>query len=195
MIQGDSSEYDLLEGACKLVPWAEVLSAEIGVRQGQGSKIILDSFKDKKHWHIGIDPYGNLNYQHYDTSSTYTCDYTNSMKLQLLKDLPYEHFTLYSIGDDEFMKRFQDGVPVYRDKKEIINTYDLVHFDGPHKTIDVIRETLFFGDRARIGSVFVYDDYPKFDMNIIGNILINYLGFIPVLKGDNKIALQKKKDA
>jgi len=195
MIQGDSSEYDLLEGACKLVPWAEVLSAEIGVRQGQGSKIILDSFKDKKHWHIGIDPYGNLNYQHYDTSNSYTCDYTNSMKLQLLKDLPYEHFTLYSIGDDEFMKRFQDGVPVYRDKKEIINTYDLVHFDGPHKTIDVIRETLFFGDRARIGSVFVYDDYPKFDMNIIGNILINYLGFIPVLKGDNKIALQKKKDA
>ena len=195
MIQGDSSEYDLLEGACKLVPWAEVLSAEIGVRQGQGSKIILDSFKDKKHWHIGIDPYGNLNYQHYDTSNSYTCDYTNSMKLQLLKDLPYEHFTLYSIGDDEFMKRFQDGVPVYREKKEIINTYDLVHFDGPHKTIDVIRETLFFGDRARIGSVFVYDDYPKFDMNIIGNILINYLGFIPVLKGDNKIALQKKKDA
>ena len=63
----DSSEYDLLEGACKLVPWAEVLSAEIGVRQGQGSKIILDSFKDKKHWHIGIDPYGNLNYQHYVT--------------------------------------------------------------------------------------------------------------------------------
>ena len=195
MIQGDSSEYDLLEGACKLVPWAEVLSAEIGVRQGQGSKIILDSFKDKKHWHIGIDPYGNLNYQHYDTSNSYTCDYTNSMKLQLLKDLPYEHFTLYSIGDDEFMKRFQDGVPVYREKKEIINTYDLVHFDGPHKTIDVIRETLFFGDRARVGSVFVYDDYPKFDMNIIGNILINYLGFIPVLKGDNKIALQKKKDA
>ena len=195
MIQGDSSEYDLLEGACKLVPWAEVLSAEIGVRQGQGSKIILDSFKDKKHWHIGIDPYGNLNYQHYDTSNSYTCDYTNSMKLQLLKDLPYEHFTLYSIGDDEFMKRFQDGVPVYRDKKQIINSYDLVHFDGPHKTINVIRETLFFGDRARIGSVFVYDDYPKFDMNIIGNILINYLGFTPVLKGDNKIALQKKKDA
>ena len=195
MIQGDSSEYDLLEGACKLVPWTEVLSAEIGVRQGQGSKIILDSFKNKKHWHIGIDPYGNLNYQHYDNSTSYTCDYTNSMKLQLLKDLPYENFTLYSIGDDEFMKRFQDGVPIYRESKQVINTYDLVHFDGPHKTIDVIRETLFFADRSRIGSVFVYDDYPKFDMNLIGNILITHLGFVPVLKGDNKIALQKKKDA
>lgn len=195
MIKGDSTEYDLLESACKLVPWSDVLSAEIGVRQGQGSKIILDSFKEKNHWHIGIDPYGNLNYQHYDTTGSYTCDYTNSMKLQLLQDLPYENFTLYSIGDDEFMKRFQDGVPIYKNKKEIINTYDLVHFDGPHKTIDVIRETMFFGDRARIGSVFVYDDYPKYDMNLIGTILVDHLGFAPVLKGDNKIALQKKKDA
>jgi hypothetical protein len=194
MIKGDSTEYDLLESACKLVPWPEILTAEIGVRQGQGSKIILDSFKEKNHWHIGIDPYGNLNYQHYDTTGSYTCDYTNSMKLQLLQDLPYENFTLYSIGDDEFMKRFQDGVPIYKNTKEIINTYDLVHFDGPHKTIDVIRETMFFGDRARIGSVFVYDDYPKYDMNVIGTILIDYLGFVPVLKGDNKIALQKKKD-
>jgi hypothetical protein len=195
MIKGDSTEYDLLESACKLVPWPEILTAEIGVRQGQGSKIILDSFKEKNHWHIGIDPYGNLNYQHYDTTGSYTCDYTNSMKLQLLQDLPYENFTLYSIGDDEFMKRFQDGVPIYKNKKEIINTYDLVHFDGPHKTIDVIRETMFFGDRARIGSVFVYDDYTKYDMNLIGTILVEYLGFAPVLKGDNKIALQKKKDA
>ena len=180
MIKGDSTEYDLLESACKLVPWPEVLSAEIGVRQGQGSKIILDSFKDKTHWHIGIDPYGNLDYQHYDTTGTYTCDYTNSMKLQLLQDLSYEHFTLYSIGDDEFMKRFADGVPIYRNTKKISNTYDLVHFDGPHKTIDVIRETMFFGDRARIGSVFVYDDYPKYDMNVIGTILVEYLGFEPV---------------
>lgn len=195
MIKGDSTEYDLLESACNLVPWPEILTAEIGVRQGQGSKIILDSFKEKNHWHIGIDPYGNLNYQHYDTTGSYTCDYTNSMKLQLLQDLSYENFTLYSIGDDEFMKRFQDGVPIYKNKKEIINTYDLVHFDGPHKTIDVIRETMFFGDRARIGSVFVYDDYPKYDMNVIGTILIEHLGFTPVLKGDNKIALQKKKDA
>ena len=195
MIKGDSTEYDLLESACKLVPWPEILTAEIGVRQAQGSKIILDSFKEKNHWHIGIDPYGNLNYQHYDTTGSYTCDYTNSMKLQLLQDLSYENFTLYSIGDDEFMKRFQDGVPIYKNKKEIINTYDLVHFDGPHKTIDVIRETMFFGDRARIGSVFVYDDYPKYDMNLIGTILVDHLGFAPVLKGDNKIALQKKKDA
>jgi hypothetical protein len=33
------------------------------------------------------------------------------------------------------MKRFEDGVPIYRNKKEIKTKYDLVHFDGPHKTI------------------------------------------------------------
>ena len=52
------------------------------------------------------------------------------------------------MGDDEFMKRFQDGVPIYRDKKELKNKYDLVHFDGPHKSVDVIKESIFFGERS-----------------------------------------------
>ena len=34
----------------------------------------------KKHWHIGIDPYGNLTYQHYDKKESITADYTNNMK-------------------------------------------------------------------------------------------------------------------
>ena len=38
------------------------LSCEIGVREGLGSKIILDSLQP--HEHYGIDPYGNLKYQH-----------------------------------------------------------------------------------------------------------------------------------
>ena len=195
MIKGDSTEYEILKEACESLEDNNLFTIEIGVRQGAGTKIILDTLKDKNHWHLGVDPYGNLNYEHYDDSGAYTCDYTNSMKLQLIKDIDYENFTLFPMGDDEFMKRFHDGVPIYRNEKEVINKYDLVHFDGPHKTIDVIRETLFFADRSRIGSVFVYDDYPKFDMNLIGNILITHLGFVPVLKGDNKIALQKKKDA
>src|SRR5210317_2189832 len=142
MIQGDSTEYEILEQACKTLG-DDLFTAEIGVRQGAGTKIILDTLKDKKHWHIGIDPYGNLNYQHYDNSESYTCDYTNSMKLQLIKDIDYQNFTLFPMGDDEFMKRFHDGVPIYREKKELINNYDLVHFDGPHKTVDVLKEVMF----------------------------------------------------
>jgi len=42
------------------------------------------------------------------------------MKLQLIKDIDYENFTLFPMGDDEFMKRFHDGVPIYRNEKEVI---------------------------------------------------------------------------
>ncbi len=70
MIQGDSTEYEILEEACKSLEGDDFFTAEIGVREGAGSKIILDSLIFKKHWHIGIDPYGNLNYQHYDKSES-----------------------------------------------------------------------------------------------------------------------------
>jgi hypothetical protein len=190
MIQGDSTEYEILEQACKTLG-DDLFTAEIGVRQGAGTKIILDTLKDKKHWHIGIDPYGNLNYQHYDNSESYTCDYTNSMKLQLIKDIDYQNFTLFPMGDDEFMKRFHDGVPIYREKKELINNYDLVHFDGPHKTVDVLKEVMFFAQRSRAGTVFVFDDYPKFDMNLILKIIVNDYGFMLLKQGKNKIALKR----
>jgi hypothetical protein len=176
MIQGDSTEYEILEQACKTLG-DDLFTAEIGVRQGAGSKVILDSLKDKKHWHIGIDPYGNLDYEHYDGSGSYTCDYTN--------------FTLFSMGDDEFMKRFHDGVPIYREKKELINNYDLVHFDGPHKTVDVLKEVMFFAQRSRAGTVFVFDDYPKFDMDLILKIIVNDYGFMLLKQGKNKIALKR----
>jgi hypothetical protein len=190
MIQGDSTEYEILEQACKTLG-DDLFTAEIGVRQGAGTKIILDTLKDKKHWHIGIDPYGNLNYQHYDNSESYTCDYTNSMKLQLIKDIDYQNFTLFPMGDDEFMKRFHDGVPIYREKKELINNYDLVHFDGPHKTVDVLKEVMFFAQRSRAGTVFVFDDYPKFDMDLILKIIVNDYGFMLLKQGKNKIALKR----
>tara|TARA_R100000742_G_C4278148_1_gene100667 strand:+ start:621 stop:1199 length:579 start_codon:yes stop_codon:yes gene_type:complete len=191
MIRGDSTEYEILEEACKSLEGDDLFTAEIGVREGQGSKIILDSFVSKKHWHIGIDPYGNLNYQHYDSSSSYVCDYTNEMKLQLLKDLNYPNFTLFSLGDDEFMERFHDGVPIYRDKKEIRNQYDLVHFDGPHKSLDVIKEAIFFAERSKAGTVFIFDDYPKYNMDSILKIIVNDFGFMLLKQGKNKISLKR----
>lgn len=191
MIQGDSTEYEILKEACETLG-DNLFTAEIGVREGKGSITILDSLKDKNHWHIGIDPYGNLNYEHYDNSSSYTCDYTNDMKLQLIKDIDYKNFTLFAMGDDEFMKRFHDGVPIYREKKQIINQYDLVHFDGPHKTIDVIKEAIFFGERSKPGTVFVFDDYPKFDMDAVLKIIVNEYGFMLLKQGKNKISLKRK---
>ena len=113
------------------------------------------------------------------------------MKLQLLKDMDYENFTLLTMGDDEFIKRFHDGVPIYREKKEIINTYDLVHFDGPHKTVDVIKESIFFGERSKPGTVFVYDDYKGFNMDAVLRIIVNEYGFMLLEQGKNKISLKR----
>jgi len=191
MIQGDSVEYEIIKEACQSLTNDKLLTCEIGVRQGQGSKIILDELVFKDHWHIGIDPYGNLNYEHYDNSGAYTCDYTNDMKLQLIKDLDYKNFTLFPMGDDEFMKRFHDGVPIYRNEKEIINKYDLVHFDGPHKTYDVIKEAMFFAERSHAGTVFIFNDYPKYDMDLILKIIVNEFGFMLLKQGKNKIALKR----
>jgi len=191
MIQGDSTEYEILEEACKSLDNDDLFTAEIGVRQGKGTEIILNQLVFKKHWHIGIDPYGNLNYEHYDNSGSYTCDYTNDMKLQLIKDINYKNFTLFPMGDDEFMKRFHDGVPIYRDKKEIRNKYDLVHFDGPHKTYDVVKEAMFFAERSHAGTVFVFDDYPKYDMDLILKVIVNKFGFMLLKQGKNKIALKR----
>ena len=191
MIQGDSVEYEIIKEACQSLTNDKLLTCEIGVRQGQGSKIILDELSSKNHWHIGIDPYGNLNYEHYDNSGAYTCDYTNDMKLQLIKDLDYKNFTLFPMGDDEFMKRFHDGVPIYRNEKEIINKYDLVHFDGPHKTYDVIKEAMFFAERSHAGTVFIFDDYPKYDMDLILKIIVNEFGFMLLKQGKNKISLKR----
>ena len=178
MIQGDSVEYDLL------AKWAKEstvrsLSCEIGVREGLGSKIILDHLQPNKH--IGIDPYGNLNYQHYDHTGSYTCDYTERMRVQLLKDMAdYENFDLFHMTDIDFMNRFPDAGP-----------FDFVHFDGPHMTRDVLREAIWFADRSRKGTRFVFDDYTKYRMDKIAEAL-EFWNFSTIECGDNKICLEKR---
>jgi hypothetical protein len=180
MILGDSTEYELL------AKWAATcknnnLSCEIGIREGLGSKVILDHLKPNKH--IGIDPYGNLNYQHYDDTGSYQCDYTESMRLKLLKDMAdagYENFDLFHMTDIDFMNKFYDAGP-----------FDFVHFDGPHMTKDVIREVVWFADRSTPGTRFVFDDYPKYNMSKISDLL-GYWDFRQLEAGKNKICLEKQ---
>jgi hypothetical protein len=178
MIQGDSVEYELL------TKWAKEckvnnLSCEIGVREGLGSKIILDNLKPNKH--LGIDPYGNLNYQHYDHTGAYQCDYTESMRVQLLKDMSdYENFDLFHMTDIDFMNRFYDAGP-----------FDFVHFDGPHMTRDVMREAIWFADRSNKGTRFVFDDYKKYNMPKIID-MVGYWNFRVMESGENKILLERQ---
>ena len=204
MIRGDSKDYDLLskwimEASMPLQlfesqgggydfadeDWHPV-SVEIGVREGLGSKVIMDAFREKiknsetSYRHIGIDPYGNLKYQHYDTSPAYTADYTEEMRLQLEKDLLiYPEFKLYHMTDIEFMKRHQDFEYV-----------DFVHFDGPHMTKDVLREAIFFADRSRKYTRFVFDDYQTYNMSVIAKCL-EFYGFLITDQGSNKCLMEK----
>jgi hypothetical protein len=190
-IAGDSTEYEILKNACTHVKGDNLLTCEIGVREGLGSQIILEAFKDKTHWHIGIDPYGNINYPHYDDNQAYRADYTNQMKLRLLQDLNYPNFTLFTLEDIEFFKRFADGIPIYQNEKKVLTHYDLVHFDGPHRTTDVIKEVIFFTSRAKDNCVFIFDDYPKYNMSLIWDMLNHYYNYEQIERGKNKIVFQK----
>ena len=181
MIKGDSSEYELLE------KWAKglsnlnnyKLSCEIGVREGLGSKIILDSLQP--HEHYGIDPYGNLKYQHYDNGPAYTADYTDEMKDRLQKDLSsYKNFELFAITDTDFMNIYHHYSP-----------YCFVHFDGPHMSKDVMSEAIWFADRSAPHARFVFDDHDKFEMSIVAYALTLY-GFKTIECGGYKICLEKQ---
>ena len=185
MIRGDSKDYNLLDNWVRTLKLGsgKVLTCEIGVREGLGSKIIMDGIRNRAtgdYMHIGIDPYGNLKYQHYDNSPAYTADYTNEMRLQLEKDLSdYKEFKLFHMTDKEFMRRYPEYGP-----------FNLVHFDGPHMTRDVLNEAIYFAERSAINTRFIFDDFKGYNMVLISNVL-EYYGFKEIDKGDNKICLEK----
>jgi hypothetical protein len=106
-------------------------SCEIGVREGLGSKIIMDNIVNN-YIHVGVDPYGNLNYQHYDNTGSYTCDYTDDMYEKMMEDFTsYPMFYFTKMTDTEFMNSYTN-----------IDYFNFVHFDGPHMTKDVITEAV-----------------------------------------------------
>ena len=181
MIRGDSSEYDLLE------KWSSIncngfKTVEIGVREGLGSKIIMDNAENYK-MHIGIDPYGNLKYQHYDNHEPLTYDYTDDMRDRMIQDFePYRSkFHFCNMTD----KKFMVDNPGYGVE------YALVHFDGPHTTKDVLTEAIYFAHRSTSFARFIFDDYPKYNMQLISDCLKPF-GFSVMEQGKNKICLEKQ---
>ena len=165
MIKGDGKEYKLLaKWVDNLKPQDFYLTVEIGVREGYGSFVITDILKNRNYFHIGIDPYGDIIYKHLDKEIDYekgtiaywtdfegkpllnedgtpkVPTYPNSMKQNFLSDFKsHENFILYQLEDTEYFNAFGGGVPLYRNgKKQIMNCYDFVHFDGPHTTEKVL---------------------------------------------------------
>lgn len=178
----DGSDYHLLEQAAFLINNIEGLTLEIGTREGGSSRIIIDGIVKsgpyRTRTHVCLDPYGGIEYEYcddYTIVDAYPNRYRDVAIPALFKyctDKPI-NLIYYQMTDEQFFKRFADGVPVYLDGKETIeNKYALVFFDGPHTTELVLRETEFFEERASQGAMFVYDNVQNYyDHSKIENYL------------------------
>lgn len=173
-------------------------SVEIGVRKGDSSYIIMQTLKESgsPRVHIGIDPYGNIDYRDWETCVR-KLDYTNDMRNKAMKNLwqwctdnDYD-FIYMPLEDTEFFKRFEDGVPVYNEVKTIVNEYSLVFYDGPHTTADVLREIEFFSKRTQVGGMWVFDDVQQYPhMEKVHPVILEY-GF-ELVENDQIKASYKK---
>lgn len=168
----DGSDYHMLENAAFLIRDVEGLTLEIGTREGGSSRVIIDgivkSNPTSTRTHICIDPYGGIDYEYCDefiVIDAYPNRYRDVAIPALYKycaDKPV-NLIYFQMTDEQFFKRFEDGVPVYLNGKETIESkYALVFFDGPHTTELVMKETEFFEPRAPSGAMFVYDNVENY---------------------------------
>lgn len=193
-IEGDGKEYELLTKWAKDFDCKGHYSCEIGVRQGYGSKLIMDNVKNN-YMHVGVDPYGELKYQHHDRTFTegwpeyirgsISAGYTDEMRDTMLKDM-YEYrnqgkFTLANMTDTMFMCH-----PDWNEK-----TYAFVYLDGPHMTKDVITEAVWFANRSAPHTRIVIDDTDKMETSVVAHVL-TYFNFKTMEMGDTKVCLEKK---
>lgn len=179
MLPGDSLDYDLLYRAAYKATNVDGLFCEIGTRRGGSLKYIIDAVHNsQKFKHIvAIDPYGNIDYTPGD-HGVQKFDYTNDMKNESMPNIySYAHskpvnIVFFNLEDSEFFNRFETGVPVYQETKQIINKYAFVFFDGPHDVQSVFAEVVWFLYRITVGSVFVFDDVQAYDHDYIDQFLL-----------------------
>ena len=198
IIKGDSTEYHLItEQIGKLKLDQVTLTCEIGLREGLGSKIIMDAILDSKpklYKHIAVDPYNNLSYEHYDNEGSVVAGYTEEMKQKTVHYLyqNYPEFDFFHMTDDYYFKTMGEGHQfVLNQQLVLFGLYQVVHLDGPHTTKAVIDELSFFIPRMASKGLIIIDDYTDLQMGIVDMLLKTY-NFNVAVKGDNKIIYQKE---
>jgi len=202
----DSKEYDILLNAVKKIKTLNGFTCEIGCYKGGSSLLIMETLlnnQDKK-VHLGIDPYGNIDYCHWENKVDKGIrNYTNFVKNEMLSDLytwcveNEMEFKFFNLEDVEFFKRYDDGVPIYDRKyngnKIILNDYALVFFDGPHSSELIKVEIDFFHNRILKKGFMVFDDIHQYNhMETLNQYIIN-LGFGIYEKGECKISYIKNE--
>jgi hypothetical protein len=198
VIKGDSSEYHLITKHIGKLELDQVtLTCEIGLREGLGSKIIMDAILDSKpilYKHIAVDPYNNLSYEHYDNEGSVVAGYTEEMKQKTVHYLyqNYPEFDFFHMTDDYYFKTMGEGHQfVLNQQLVLFGLYQVVHLDGPHTTKAVIDELNFFIPRMASKGLIIIDDYQDLEMGIVDMLLKTY-NFNVAEKGDNKIIYQKE---
>jgi hypothetical protein len=181
-IYDNGRDYYVLANAVDLIHDVPGMTIEIGLREGGGSKIIIDGLlkHHNRRVHVAIDPYGLLPYNLTDNKTVLSedSDYSNTMMYRTLEALcayvktkPID-FLFYPLEDVEFFRIFKDGVPFYnKGKKQLLNKYALVYFDGPHTTEQTLVETEWFSERVSPGTIFVYDDVKFYKHDVITEFL------------------------
>ena len=199
MIEGDSLEYEVFEEAISNLSNPIGATIEIGVRRGMGSKMIIDSFRkhhpNVKLNHLGIDPYGNIEYNPDETHKNVRLDYTNDMKRDALLDFTkeYPEFNLVCLEDTEFFDRYADGYPIYDQYKIILSKYDVVHFDGPHDVASILNEVNFFHQRRAKECIFVFDDVQSYPHDKVDVYLKHILQGYKLIHSGNRKAVYLNK--
>jgi len=178
--KGDSLEYGIFEECIKLLNNPVGATMEIGVRDGFGSAVIINAWRNRFSGsrplvHFGVDPYGNISYNGADNLKGVRYDYTNEMKQDMLIYMSkfYPEFHFINLDDKEFFGRFVNGYPIYRNEKILINQYDLIHLDGPHDTESVVQEVDFVRVRAAKECFIVLDDCQTYDLKKVVSIASN----------------------
>lgn len=199
MIEGDSLEYEVFEETISNLSNPIGATIEIGVRRGMGSKMIIDSFRkhhpNVKLNHLGIDPYGNIEYNPDETHKNVRLDYTNDMKRDALLDFTkeYPEFNLVCLEDTEFFNRYADGYPIYDQYKIMLSKYDVVHFDGPHDVASILNEVNFFHQRRAKECIFVFDDVQSYPHDKVDVYLKHILQGYKLIHSGNRKAVYLNK--
>lgn len=191
----DSSDYHVLHNACMEATKIFGAIVEIGSRRGGSAKIMMDAFasvRSADRAFFCIDPYGNIETQltnlnvnkfysniaktegdpnSKELSTGVRLDYTNEMRNRIVPSLYYYAFQLgfnfqfFFLEDNEFFKRYADGVPVYDQEKKLVNSYACVFYDGPHTDSILQEEVEYFQDRMPVGATAVFDDIWQYSHN------------------------------
>ena len=119
------------------------------------------------------------------------------MKQQMLREI-YQwcsenemEFLFFPLEDSEFFKRYADGIPIYKESKQLLNTYRLVFFDGPHSTRAIREEIDFFKDKIPLGGVMVFDDIQQYPHMEKIDGYVHEIAFQMLEQGQTKVSYIK----